>query len=112
MDELKFHFRQLVPVIFTLSDGEKHVAAASVNVVDSSTEKLNTASARGLAMRHDVGFGVYETEGCWRKARGLSQWSGTCSDLKGAVASEKRFIETTTFLFGKGAEWPHKKLHG
>lgn len=65
MDELKFHFRQLVPVIFTLLDGEKHVAAASVNVVDSSTEKLNTASARGLAMRHDVGFGVYETEGCW-----------------------------------------------
>ncbi|CAN0007675.1 unnamed protein product, partial [Rangifer tarandus platyrhynchus] len=48
VDELKFHFRQLVPVIFTLLDGEKHVAAASVNVVDSSTEKLNTASARGL----------------------------------------------------------------
>ena len=72
MDELKFHFRQLVPVIFTLLDGEKHVAAASVNVVDSSTEKLNTASARGLAMRHDVGFRVYEAKGCWRKARGLN----------------------------------------
>lgn len=56
-------------------DGEKHVAAASVNVVDSSTEKL-TVSARGLAMvRHDVGFRVYEAKGCWRKARGLnSNW--------------------------------------
>lgn len=62
MDELKFHFRQLVPVIFTLLDGEKHVAAASVNVVDSSTEKLNTASARGLAMRRDVRFQTCETE--------------------------------------------------
>lgn len=56
MDELKFHFRQLVPVIFTLLDGEKHVAAASVNGVDSSAEKLNTASARGLAVRHGVGL--------------------------------------------------------
>ena len=65
MDELKFHFRQLVPVIFTLLDGEKHVTAASVNVVDSSTEKLNTASARDLAMRRDIGFRVYETEECW-----------------------------------------------
>lgn len=62
MDELKFHFRQLVPVIFTLLDGEKHVAAASVNVVDSSTEKLNTASARGLAIRRDVGYPAWETE--------------------------------------------------
>lgn len=63
MDELKFHFRQLVPVIFTLSDGEKHVAADSVNVVDSSTEKLNTASARALALRRDVGFQTCEAEG-------------------------------------------------
>ena len=76
MDELKFHFRQLVPVIFTLSDGDKHAAAASVNVVDSSAEKPNTASARGLAVRHALGFGVLGTEGCWRKAPGLSKRFG------------------------------------
>ncbi|XP_030893820.1 polyamine-modulated factor 1-binding protein 1 [Leptonychotes weddellii] len=55
VDELKFHFRQLVPVIFTLSDGEKHVAAASVNVVDSSTEKLNAASARAVTKGRPAG---------------------------------------------------------
>lgn len=38
MEKLKFHFRQLVPVIFTLLDREKHGPAASVDVVNSSPE--------------------------------------------------------------------------
>lgn len=83
MDELKFHFRQLVPVIFTLLDGEKHVAAASVNVVDSSTEKLNTASARGLAMRCDVGGRRDGTGGC----RGVQEAPWGC---KGQTMGSQR----------------------
>lgn len=100
MDELKFHFRQLVPVIFTLLDGEKHVAAASVNVVDSSAEKLNTASARGLAVRHGVGLRVRGAEKLVKTARShadqrLSKRLWARCELPGAVASEKRRITET-----------------
>lgn len=50
VEKLKFHFRQLVPVIFTLLDCEKHRAAASVDTSSSSWMRLCEA-AQGVADR-------------------------------------------------------------
>lgn len=50
MEKLKFHFQQLVPVIFTLLDREKHRAAATVNVANGSSESWMSSGAAPGAM--------------------------------------------------------------
>lgn len=45
MKKLKFHFQQLVPVIFTLLDRERHGAVATVNVANGSSESWASSGA-------------------------------------------------------------------
>lgn len=102
VEKLKFHFRQLVPVIFTLLDCEKHRAAASVDTSSSSWTQLRGA-AQGVAGRPGrpgtaaPGAQHRARRCCWPSGHGLQRSLGPTMGLEhGTTVAQRQEGARTT----------------